>query len=434
MRIRDERPCPEGELQAVSPLSGETSRPLSGETSRPESGPCLSDEDVLAFSEGNLMQRGLDSVHEHLDVCPTCLELVSTAVHQWAHPPAYPMGDRTWMATFGAGQTISGRYEVERFIGRGGMGEVYLVFDRVLRERVALKTLLPTISDNPNALKRLISEARLARRISHPNVCRVHDVGLHEEPGRVDERLHFLTMEFIDGERLGQVLRDRVLEIPLVLDLARQILLGLAAVHSAGVLHRDLKSDNIMVSGAAPGRHITITDFGLSRELGGDGEQRAGHERVGSVSYMAPEQIMGGRLGAATDLFAFGVVVYEMLCGLLPFVCEGSSIRQTVMRRSCQRPPPPSERRPDVVPALDRLVLRCLMEKPEDRFASADEARAMLEDAVAPLRPSAIYERARLGVATPPPANGGAEASADWRSGWDRSGGLSTGGTRGHAS
>jgi len=369
----------------------------------PESGRCLSEEEVLAFSDGYLRPRELDSVHTHLDFCPTCRELVSAAVHHWDQPPLCTPGDRTWMATFGAGQTISGRYDVERFVGRGGMGEVYLVFDRVLRERVALKTLLSTISDNPHAVERLLSEARLARRISHPNVCRVHDVGLHEEPGRVDERLHFLTMEFIDGKRLGQLVQAAVLEIPVVLDIARQLLLGLGAAHSAGVLHRDLKSDNIMVSGQAVAgqllaekgaeMRVTITDFGLSQALEGDGAaSRGGNERGGSVSYMAPEQILGKSLSPATDLFAFGVVLFEMLCAELPFACDDGS-RQTALARLGQKPVAPSQLRPEVPPALDRLVLRCLMEKPEDRFASAEETLAMLDEAAATHRPSAIYAR-----------------------------------------
>jgi eukaryotic-like serine/threonine-protein kinase len=360
----------------------------------PESGPCLSEEEVLAFSEGSLMPIEIDSVHAHLDFCPTCLELVNAAVHHWDHPPAGSAGDRTWMATFGAGQTISGRYQIERFIGRGGMGEVYLAFDSVLRERVALKTLLSTISDNPHAVRRLLSEARLARRISHPNVCRVHDVGLHEEPGRVDERLHFLTMEYIDGKRLAQLLRPGTLDLHVAIEIARQILEGLRAAHNAGVLHRDLKSDNIMVSGQGADLRIAITDFGLSQALDDDASANGGsRERVGSVSYMAPEQILGLELGPATDLFAFGVVFFEMLCGKLPFSCEAAT-KQSALRRLAEQPLAPSQFRSEVGPALDRLVLRCLMERREDRFASAEETLLSLDEAAVAPRPSGIMPKA----------------------------------------
>jgi serine/threonine protein kinase len=376
-----------------------------------DSGPCLSEEEVLAFSEGSLMPSEIDTVHAHLDGCPTCLELVNAAVHHWDRPPPAQSGERVWMATFGAGQIISGRYQIERFIGRGGMGEVYLAFDRVLTEHVALKTLLSTISDNPHAIHRLLGEARLARRISHPNVCRVHDVGVHDEPGRVDERLHFLTMEYIDGSRLGQLLRAGPMEIPRVIEVARQILLGLGAAHGAGVLHRDLKSDNIMVSGPAEEQRIAITDFGLSQALGADAQAvRAGHERVGSVSYMAPEQILGHELSPATDIFAFGVVLFEMLCAQLPFAGHGAT-RQTALRRLSQKAVPPSQLRPEVGPALDRLVASCLMERPEDRCASAEQALAMLEDAVTVYRPSAIYPTARRcgGRSAAAPSSGIAE-------------------------
>jgi serine/threonine-protein kinase len=138
---------------------------------------------------------------------------------------------------------------------------------------------------------------------------------------------------------------------------------------------------------------VAITDFGLSQALDADAAaSRGGHERVGSVSYMAPEQILGLASSPATDVFAFGVVLFEMLCAELPFLCDDGS-RQAALARLLQKPVPPSQLRADVPPALDRLVLRCLMEKPEDRFASAAEALAVLEEAAATHRPSAIYPR-----------------------------------------
>jgi serine/threonine protein kinase len=385
------------------------------------------------------MPAEIESVHAHLDRCSNCLELVNAAVHHRDDDAAGSGSDRIWMTTFGAGQLIAGRYRIDRFVGRGGMGEVYLAHDVVLGEPVALKTLLSTISDNPQAIHRLLWEARLARRISHPNVCRVHDIGLHEEPGRVDERLHFLTMEFIDGERLGQLLRTSRMEIPQVIEIARQILAGLGAAHAAGVLHRDLKSDNIMVSGQAvegpmlegqgfgekgSAMRVTITDFGLSQTLEGDAAaSRGGNERVGSVSYMAPEQILGLHLSPATDLFAFGVVLFEMLCAELPFACDDGS-RQTALARLVQKPVAPSQLRPEVPLALDRLVLRCLMEKPEDRFASAEETLTMLNEAAATHRPSAIYPRPLASTRGTPQGAGGPDARRVDGLAWISSGAL----------
>lgn len=406
MRTGDERPLAAA-LFAGGPRPGDFC------AARPASGPCLSDEEVVAFSEGNLKPREIESLHAHLDDCPTCLELVNAAVHHSDHPPASVPGERPCMTTFGAGQVIAGRYRIERFIGRGGMGEVYLAHDGVLREEVALKTLLSTISDNPHAIQRLLWEARLARRISHPNVCRVHDVGVHEEPGRVDERLHFLTMEFIDGKRLSQVLRATPMEIPRVIEVARQILAGLGAAHAAGVLHRDLKSDNVMLGAEGAGCRVAITDFGLSQSLDSDDATgRIGRERVGSVSYMAPEQILGHDLTAATDLFAFGVVLFEMLCGELPFAC-GESSKETASRRLSQRPVAPSQLRVEVWPALERFVLRCLRERPEERFSSAQLALEMLDDAAAACRSSTIFSKGwsdARGVADA--SSGGAERRA----------------------
>lgn len=425
MRIDDERECSDaaalfGGFRSADLLQG-------------ASGPCLSEELVLAFSEGRSAPHELERLHLHLDSCATCLELVNAAVHRWDRPPAPAPGERPWLAMFGPRQKLARRYRIASLIGRGGMGEVYLAFDELLGEPVAVKMPLPTLSDNPAAIGRLLNEARLARRISHPNVCRVHEVGVHEEAGRVDERLYFLTMQYIEGERLGQLARSEPLALATALELARQILTGLGAAHGAGVLHRDLKSDNIMVgpvpavpsrsvvsgpvlgasirgaarvgpsvadasdnpAGADPvasERRVTIMDFGLSALLDReDGARCSARERVGSASYMAPEQLHGHEVGPATDLFAFGVVLFEMLCGTLPFASEGSTT-QHALRRVGERAIAPSSLRPDVGPGLDRFVSRCLMEKPEDRFPNAAEALLELHD-VSTARASGVAVR-----------------------------------------
>jgi len=444
MRIHDERECSE----AAALFGGFRS----GELPQGAAGPCLSEEVVLAFSEGRSAPQELERLHLHLDSCATCLELVNAVVHRWDRPPAPAPGERPWLATFGPRQKLARRYRIDSLIGRGGMGEVYLAFDELLGERVALKMPLPTLSDNPAAIGRLLNEARLARRISHPNVCRLHDVGVHEEPGRVDERLYFVTMEYVEGERLGQLARSEPLALATALEIARQILTGLGAAHEAGVLHRDLKSDNIMVGPvpAVPGgsvinapvtngpaigssgtgspsslstsspaitgaviggcrvgeavesqmaagpfaseQRVTIMDFGLSALLDRDhGSRCSARERVGSASYMAPEQLHGHEVGPATDVFAFGVVLFEMLCGTLPFASEGSTT-QHALRRVGERAIAPSALRPDVGPGLDRFVLRCLMEKPEDRFPNAAEALLELHN-VSTARASGIALR-----------------------------------------
>src|SRR5690349_18350580 len=155
MRIHDERRRSEAEELFGGGLRD------AGCPSDVAPGPCLSEELVLAFSEGRSSPHELDRLHTHLDACSTCLELVNAAVHRWDRPPALAPGERPWHATFCAGQKIARRYRVEGFIGRGGMGEVYLAFDELLGERVALKMPLPTLSDNPSAVGRLLNEARL---------------------------------------------------------------------------------------------------------------------------------------------------------------------------------------------------------------------------------------------------------------------------------
>jgi hypothetical protein len=424
-RAEPTRPCEEllgmdlslaeSARDSAQPLSG---RDLSGRESHSpsgrESGQCLSDEQVLAFSEGSLPPAAMDSVNAHLDWCPICQELVNAAVHDWDHPPASLPSDRIWMATFGPRQMIAGRYRIERFLGRGGMGEVYAAFDVVLSDHVALKTVLSTSSDNPSAIKRLLSEARLARRISHPNICRVHDVGVHEESGRIDERLHFLTMEFIEGKRLAQILRAGPLELELSVRIARQILEGLQAAHRAGVLHRDLKTDNIMVTGSRESLHITITDFGLSQALDEHARAMGGgrQERVGSIAYMAPEQILGQDLGPETDVFGFGVVLFEMLCGRLPFIPEGDSPRDMALRRLNERAAPPSCYRREIPAGLEALVLRCLEFGREARYRSATEVLAALDAAAL----DAVGVRADRGGAEQvavEQGSGGASATGD---------------------
>jgi serine/threonine-protein kinase len=194
-----------------------------------------------------------------------------------------------------------------------------------------------------------------------------------------------MTMEFIDGRRLKQILRSGPLEVDVALGMARQILAGLGAAHAAGVLHRDLKSDNVMVSGQGKDTRITITDFGLSQAL----DQRAravgssGQERVGSLAYMAPEQLAGGELRPETDVFCFGVVLFEMLSGKLPFSSEGGS----TMSRFEDDLEAPSSLRPGLPPSLDPIVLRCLRENPSDRFARASDVSQAIDAAVNSSRP-----------------------------------------------
>jgi eukaryotic-like serine/threonine-protein kinase len=277
------------------------------------------------------------------------------------------------------GTVIAGRYRLSRFIARGGMGEVYEAFDSFVRERVALKMILPDQSLSTSACNELVSEVRLARRITHPNVCRIHDLGLHGDARRRYRPLPFLSMEFIEGETLGDRLRSGPLPAAAVRAIARQLLLGLGAAHSAGVLHGDLKSDNVMLRRNPSGElDAVITDFGLARAFEAGAYLAQGGSLAGSVDYMAPEQLLSAPLGRETDLFAFGVVLFEMLTGRLPFSSGGSPISSAI-RRLQERPALPSRSVSGLPPAVDAVVFTCLRRERRDRYPDAAAALRALE-------------------------------------------------------
>ena len=262
-----------------------------------------------------------------------------------------PASEREEESGFVAGELLAGRYRVVRLLGRGGMGDIYQVEDLKLGQAVALKFLPGWLAADGVGLARFHREVRLARQVSHPNVCRVFDVG--EARG-----LPFLSMEYIDGEDLGTVLkRSGRLPPDRALEAARQLGAGLAAIHDAGVLHRDLKPATVMID--RRGR-VRITDFGvaaLAGELGG------GEPRVGTPAYMAPEQTAGGEVTVRSDVYSLGLVLYEMFSGRRPFRQEDRERASPAM--------PLSQLVGDMDPGVERTVLRCLEAEPRDRPASA---------------------------------------------------------------
>jgi serine/threonine-protein kinase len=256
---------------------------------------------------------------------------------------------------------IAGRFEVRGLVGAGGMGTVYRVFDRELDETVALKLLRGVA--RADALTRLRSEVRLARRVTHPNVVRTFDLGEHEEDGQV---VRFLTMEYVDGPSLARVLAEKgPLPAADVVGVGRQIAEGVAAAHRAGVLHRDLKPDNVLL---AEGRAL-ITDFGIARPAGDEGGPV-----VGTPSYMAPEQLRGDAAGPAADVFAIGAILFEMYTGARAF-------------SGVDRPAVPPSAMPGF-PALGAVVARCLEAEPAARFGTAAEVAAALAGLVPAAEPT----------------------------------------------
>jgi hypothetical protein len=276
---------------------------------------------------------------------------------------------------FADGTLVANRYEIRRRIGRGGMGQVYEAYDVILREPVALKT---TTSQRSKGPERLLDEVRMARRITHPSVCRMYDVGVHEDREPQRRTTYFISMEYLEGHTLRHRLRHGLPSLPQVFGIARQLLIGLAAIHDAGVLHRDFKSENVMLRlpGNGTGQAV-IMDFGLAQSL--DEAASLGPLTgigAGSHGYMAPEQIDNLPLGPETDLFAFGVVMYEMLTGRLPFARDG--LQTTTSSLPDQVPPPPSQIRADLPPELDAFVLKCLSVCPSHRYRTAERALVAL--------------------------------------------------------
>jgi predicted Ser/Thr protein kinase len=282
-------------------------------------------------------------------------------------PSAKPRSSSGGLASEGRflpGTLLAQRYRIVALLGKGGMGEVYRADDLTLGQPVALKFLPEAAARDEDALARFRNEVRTARRVSHPNVCRVYDVG------EIDG-LTFLSMEYVDGEDLGSLLR-RIGRLPgdKGMEIARQISAGLAAAHREGVLHRDLKPANVMLDGR--GRAV-ITDFGLA----GFADQIQGVEvRSGTPAYMSPEQLEGKEVTVRSDIYSLGLVFYEIFTGKRAF--EAETLGELVRVRSEKPPSKPSSQVKDLDPAVERLILQCLEPDPSDRPTTALAVAAAL--------------------------------------------------------
>ncbi len=291
-------------------------------------------------------------------------------------------------SVFSPNELVAGRFKIVRFIGQGGMGDVYEAEDLELRERVALKTVRPEIAADEPAIARFKREIQLARRVTHPNVCRIFDVEYHRTTAP-EGAIAFLTMELLPGETLAERLR-RVgrLSMAEALPLVSQMAAALAAAHKVGIVHRDFKSANvILVPSKEEGTHAVVTDFGLARgSVSGDSLTASISGTggfVGTPAYMAPEQVEGGQISAAADIYALGVVMYEMVTGRQPFV--GDTPLSTAVKRLKEAPASPRTHVPDLDPKWESAILRCLERDPADRFVSAmDVVKVLGGEEVAP--------------------------------------------------
>jgi tetratricopeptide (TPR) repeat protein/tRNA A-37 threonylcarbamoyl transferase component Bud32 len=302
------------------------------------------------------------------DRCPVCHTPTPNAA---ADTPTTP-GVVGATPALAAGHQF-GRYRIIRFLGSGGMASVYQAWDETLGTAVALK-LIRVGADTPTVALRQLEdrfkrELKLARQVTHPNVIRIHDLG------EVESTLYF-TMEYVQGSDLATLLeREPKLPLSRILGLARQIASGLAAAHRAGIVHRDLKPGNIMVD--AQDRAL-LMDFGIARSTSAATMQTVPGALVGTLDYMAPEQARGGPTDERTDVYAFGLILYELLAGSRPsYSTEGGL--SSLLARLEKGPPPLKTVLPDVPPDVERIVNKCLSTSPDARYPSANELVADLE-------------------------------------------------------
>lgn len=281
---------------------------------------------------------------------------------------------RDTVHTFQPNQIVAGRFRIERFLDRGGMGEVYAAWDLELQETVALKTIRAAIAAARPVIERFKLEVRHTRNIAHPNVCKVYDLFQHQSERQ--EPVWFLTMEYLDGESLAERLRTRG---PLSLEQARPLIedmvSALAAAHAAGTIHRDFKPANVMLTTAASGREqAKVMDFGLALTVGQEGVAHAAAD--GTRVYMAPEQAAGEEVSRAADQFAFGLVVCEMLTGTKPDTAEWTAGTARKQLDAWLRSQPSAWQNPRVREA----IRRCLAFRPADRFPEIQAVVPALRD------------------------------------------------------
>lgn len=285
---------------------------------------------------------------------------------------------------FVRGDRLADRYRVERFLGQGGMGEVYEAHDEELSIPVALKTLRPGIGADRGSARWLKREVLLARSVAHPHVCRVYDLGRHEDGANT---LWFLTMELLRGETLlERIRREGRLSPTLALPLVEQIAAGLGAAHLSGIVHGDFKSANVMLVPSSNAVRAVLMDFGLARMAEASAAAAAGSVLVlkdlaGTPAYMAPEQ-MRGMVGPASDIYALGVVLYEMVTGKLPFA--GKTPLELAVQRTTEEAPSPRREVPELDKRWEAVILRCLARESVDRFAEAAQVVGALRDGFPP--------------------------------------------------
>ena len=333
---------------------------------------CPSENRLLDAMEGRLSPVEQGELDLHVAGCDACRELVAASLNMTTtliDPTDRP---REWSAPVRptlVGMSV-GEYVVESVIGSGGMGIVYRGSHPLIGKPVAIKILRPELAADAGHMRRMLSEARAMSAIAHRSIVDVFAFG------ELPDGRQYMVMEFLQGEPLNQIIRAQApMQSWTLLPLLDGILEALAASHAAGVIHRDLKPSNLYLVKQTDGtRFVKLLDFGLAkRELDDQGHTRTGRVVMGTPGYMAPEQIRAEAVGPATDLYALGVIAYELATGTRPF--RGKNPLELMQRTLDEAPEPPSQRVKDLSPELDRLILSLLAKSPADRPESAQAVR-----------------------------------------------------------
>ncbi|MDH4220029.1 MAG: protein kinase [Nitrospirota bacterium] len=266
------------------------------------------------------------------------------------------------------GSTFAGRYQIIEELGKGGMGKVYKVHDTKIKDKIALKLIKPEIAKDKKTIERFSNELRLTRKIRHKNICQMFDLG--EERGT-----HFITMEFVEGQDLKKLIRQTgQLAIGTTINVAKQVCDGLVEAHTSGVVHRDLKPNNIMIDADGNAR---IMDFGIARSLETRGITDAG-VMIGTPEYMSPEQVEGKEVDQRSDIYSLGVILYEMVTGRVPF--EGETSLSIAMKHKSEEPPDPKDLNDQISEGFSQVILRCMKKDKEKRYQDAEELLSQLNN------------------------------------------------------
>src|SRR5579864_4235088 len=317
------------------------------------------------------------------DIVMKCLQIKADLRYQNAEEMLHDL-NLVMPAPSSAGQSVSGlgapqafssgsffgpRYRIESLLGEGGMGKVYKAQDGELSRTVALKLVRPELSNDPSSMDRLKQEILLASKVSHKNILRIHDLG---DVGG----LKFISMAYVDGRDLHQIIAaEGKLPVPRALRITRQLCLALEAAHSEGVIHRDLKPQNVLVD---KDDQVYVSDFGLAKSLEVHASMlTAAGEVSGTPRYMSPEQVESGPVDNRSDLYALGLILYEMVTADLPF--ESDSVLQAMYQRVTQSPTSPKAVNADLPDYLVNIIMRCLERDPAQRYQHAREILADLD-------------------------------------------------------